>query len=348
VTPEHPKTSDAGPGPSPLVSVVTPVFNGEPYLRECIESVLAQTHTNWDYTIVNNCSTDGTRDIAEEYVRRDSRIRLHNNTVFQRQMANFNIAIRQVSPHSKYCKMVLADDWLFPDCLTKMVAVAEAHPTVAIVSTYGVRGGTVLQTGLPYPSTFLSGRDVCRIRLLRGPYVFGTPTSLLYRADIVRSRESFFNESNIHADAEVCFDFLRYHDFGFVHQILTFIRPSDESFESFSKSLNTYLAGELLVLLKYGPAFLTEREMAEQLALQMKSYYHFFCESLFRPHDPRLWDYHRKKLRELGMPLSYTRLSRLIGIRILDLLLNPKRAVEALWRRCVRAAHHAGRPGEAR
>ena len=42
----------------PLVSIVTPVYNGELYLRECIDSVLAQSYENWDYTIVNNCSTD--------------------------------------------------------------------------------------------------------------------------------------------------------------------------------------------------------------------------------------------------------------------------------------------------
>ena len=47
------------------VSVVTPVYNGEDYLAECIESVLAQTHTNFDYLIINNCSTDATLAIAE-------------------------------------------------------------------------------------------------------------------------------------------------------------------------------------------------------------------------------------------------------------------------------------------
>ena len=44
----------------PLVSVVTPVYNGQAYLAECIESVLAQSYSNWQYTVVNNCSTDAT------------------------------------------------------------------------------------------------------------------------------------------------------------------------------------------------------------------------------------------------------------------------------------------------
>src|SRR5256885_7775223 len=46
------------PEEQPRVSVITPVYNGEEFLSECIESVLAQSYQNWDYTIVNNCSTD--------------------------------------------------------------------------------------------------------------------------------------------------------------------------------------------------------------------------------------------------------------------------------------------------
>jgi len=57
----------------PLVSVVTRVYNGELHLREGFESVLAQTYTSWTYMIVNNCSTDRTLDIAQEYAARDSR-----------------------------------------------------------------------------------------------------------------------------------------------------------------------------------------------------------------------------------------------------------------------------------
>src|SRR5882724_7298074 len=59
----------------PLISVVTPVYNGAEHLAECIESVLAQTYQNWDYTIVDNCSTDGSVEIARRYAAKDRRIR---------------------------------------------------------------------------------------------------------------------------------------------------------------------------------------------------------------------------------------------------------------------------------
>src|SRR5439155_14855095 len=99
----------------PLVSVVTPVYNGEKYLSECIESVLAQTYQNWEYIIVNNCSTDNSLEIAQGYAKKDPRIGIHNNPEFVGVIQNHNIAFRQVASASKYCKVVHADDWLFPE-----------------------------------------------------------------------------------------------------------------------------------------------------------------------------------------------------------------------------------------
>src|SRR6476660_9156223 len=126
------------PDTQPLVSVLTPVYNGEQYLAECIDSVLAQTYQNWEYCIVNNCSTDRTLDIAQKYADKDKRIRIHNNTTFVGCDANGNIAFRQISPNSKYCKVVHADDWLFSDCIMQMVELAEANPNVAIVGAYAL------------------------------------------------------------------------------------------------------------------------------------------------------------------------------------------------------------------
>ena len=70
----------------PLVSVVTPVYNGAAHLAECIESVQRQTYQNWDYTIVDNCSTDESAIIARRYAAKDQRIRIVENEVFQRAL----------------------------------------------------------------------------------------------------------------------------------------------------------------------------------------------------------------------------------------------------------------------
>ena len=99
----------------------------------------------------------------------------------------------ELSAHSQYCKVLHADDWLFPDCLTRMVEVANAHPSVGIVGAYRLCGDHVDLDGLPYPSTVVPGREICRsfLRLtsgLGGVWVFGSPSSLLIRSDLIRRR----------------------------------------------------------------------------------------------------------------------------------------------------------------
>src|SRR5258705_4798914 len=104
----------------PPVSVVVPVYNGAEYLAECIESILAQTHQNWDCIIVNNCSTDNSSEIAQCYAAKHSRIRAHQNEQLLRAVPNFNVGLRQISAGSKYCKIVFVYDWIVPECLERM------------------------------------------------------------------------------------------------------------------------------------------------------------------------------------------------------------------------------------
>jgi hypothetical protein len=92
---------------------------------------------------------------------------------------NHNLAFRLMCSESKYCKVVCADDWIFPECLSRMVALAEAHPTVAMVGSYMLAGNQVMKAGLEYERSVVSCREICRATLLGGPYVFGAPTSLL-------------------------------------------------------------------------------------------------------------------------------------------------------------------------
>jgi glycosyltransferase involved in cell wall biosynthesis len=318
----------------PLVSVVTPVYNGERYLHQCIESVLAQTYSQWDYVIVNNCSTDRTLEIAREYAARDPRIRIHSNEHFVRVIANHNVALRQISPVSKYCKVVAADDWLFPDCLEKMVQLAEENPSVAIVQSYRLRETEVAGDGLPYPSTVVPGRDACRMWLLPGrPSIFGAPSSLLYRSDIVRSRDSFYNESELHADTEVCLEFLENRDYGFVHQVLSFQRMRQDSMTSYTQRFQTDLPSRLYDLVTYGPRYLTESELQRAVREQLRQYYRSLGRQVFRRRGREFWRLHRLKLASVGYPLSNGRLAAYAVGQLLGLALNPASTAEKVAQR---------------
>jgi len=311
------------PDAQPLVSVLTPVYNGEKYLSECIESVLAQTYHNWEYSIFNNCSTDRTLEIAQAYAEKDKRIRVITNSEFVSRLRNHNIAFSQISLNSKYCKVVHADDWLFPECIIKMVDLAEANPTVAIVGAYGLRNDRVSWDGLPYPSTVIPGREIGKRTLLGGPYVFGSPTSLLVRCDEIRKRDTPYNEANPHADKEICFDILRDRDFGFVHQVLTFTREHSEAASAFSSPLYTYFFGDLQILTKYGRTYLSAEECESQIRLRWKRYYAFLASSIFRNGDKGFWQYHKDTLNRLGYPLSVGKFAKAVLVELLDLALNP-------------------------
>ncbi len=292
----------------PLVSIVTPVYNGERYIRECIDSVLAQTYKNWDYTIVDNCSADETLAIAQRYAERDSRIRVISNENHVSVGENHNIAVRCNSPDSKYCKVLAGDDWIAPEFLASTVEIAEKHPSISIVGTYALDDRYLRYDGVPFPGEKISGVEVGRDNLLGGPYVFGVPSSLLYRSDITRVRDCFYNENNLHSDLEVCFEFLRESDFGFAHKILTYIRIQEGTTTSYAERNNTYLSGWLFVLTKYGKYYLSDIELDRKKRQQLNNYYQFLGRKLLRKQDKEFWKFHFEKLSYLGIKISKFRL----------------------------------------
>lgn len=311
------------PALQPLVSVLTPVYNGEEYLAECIQSVLAQTYQNWEYCIVNNCSTDRTLEIAKAYARKDRRIRIHNNSAFVGCDENGNIAFQNISSSSKYCKVIHSDDWMFPECLMKMVELAEAHPTIAIVSSYRLTNIRVTVQALPYESRVISGRDICRMTLLGLPSVFGSPSAILIHADEVRKRPYFYNVANPHCDMEVCLDILRERDFGFVHQMLTFERSHPQSETSRGSQYGFGYFGRFEHVTKYGPEYLSKEEFEAMFKKRRDDYYAFLGARVFRNKEKGFWKYQRTALSRIGQPLSMARVIKAVIHEVLDVMLNP-------------------------
>src|SRR4026208_2473424 len=99
---------------SSFVSIVTPFHNNVDYLEQCIRSVLAQTYRNFEFLLCDNASTDGSSELAKRFAERDSRIRYLRFDHLLPQVENYNRALERMRDDAIYCKVVQADDWLFP------------------------------------------------------------------------------------------------------------------------------------------------------------------------------------------------------------------------------------------
>lgn len=267
----------------PFVSVLTPVYNGEEFLKECIESVIAQDYANWEYVLVNNCSTDASLEIMKSYAALDSRIRIHDNTHFLPAVQNLNHAFRQISPLSEYCKVVHADDMLLKNCLKEMVAVARKYPSVGIVSAYRLDGNRLDQDGLPLGRSFFSGQEIARKYLLKGFSKFGSPSSLLIRSELIRERDKIYDESYLAADTGACLQLLKKSDFGFVHQVLTVTRTHKKSItNTVGKKSYAFIHGLIKLQMEFGPYYLTGKEFNGRVTEKVNLFYILLARNIIQ------------------------------------------------------------------
>jgi glycosyltransferase involved in cell wall biosynthesis len=304
----------------PLVTVLTPVYNGAEFLRECIESVLAQDYQAWEYVIVNNRSTDETLAIAESYAAKDARIRVTTNTEFLSMPQNFNRAFGMVSPQSRYFKVVCADDWIDPRFLSKMVGFAEDHPSVGIVACHQQSGRQVRWAVLPPSTTVLAGRDACRMVLLQCAAIFPAPTAALYRTSLLAHGKPFFPNDQPHSDTSACYEHLHDVDFGVVHEVLAAERVHEGQITS---RIADFAAGDVAYVegvLEYGPRYLSAEEYAACRDAALSRYYLHLGRAALRLRGGRFWDFHRSRLAEHGLCLDRKRVAaaalRLIGSHV--------------------------------
>jgi glycosyltransferase involved in cell wall biosynthesis len=322
----------------PFISVVTPCYNGADFIAECIESVLNQTYRNFEYIVVNNCSKDNTLEIARSYAQKDKRVIVHDNTEFLSVMVNHNHALSFMSPASKYCKIVSADDWIFPECLTQMVGLAEANPSIGIVGSYSIAGKQILWEGLDYQQKVVNGRELCRSTLTgKTPYVLGAPTTLLYRADLVRQAETFFPPVGPHADMSACYQALEHSDFGFVHQVLSYTRIHADSQTSNSFKLGTINRALLDNVARFGPIYLTPEELKEHTRIAEDKYYSWLVPALLENSlNKEFLQVQKKGLREIGFELSPAKIAKAALLRGVELLESPgatTRKISAMLKR---------------
>ena len=117
----------------PTLSVVMPVHNGADYLQESIQSILSQTHAEFEFVIVDDGSTDRTPEILQAWATRDPRVRVVRTRSRLGVVGSANRAVAEA--RAPVCARMDADDVSHPDRLRRQWAVLQAHPEACLVGT---------------------------------------------------------------------------------------------------------------------------------------------------------------------------------------------------------------------
>lgn len=128
-----------------LVSIITPAYNCEEYLKETIESVLQQTYPHWEMIIINDCSEDSTNEIAGAYARQDDRIKLINFPKNSGVAKARNIGVQSAS--GRYIAFLDSDDLWLPMKLETQVQFMQTKGAAFSYAQYRQFIGDVHNTG---------------------------------------------------------------------------------------------------------------------------------------------------------------------------------------------------------
>lgn len=167
----------------PKVSVCIPAYNAASYIRQAVESALAQNYSDFEIVVVDNCSTDETASLVERLSRSSGgRIRYFKNEHNIGLVPNLNKCLAHA--RGKYIKFLCADDLLLPRCLEKMVASLEVNPLVTLVACarqlVDAEGHELGIRRYAFDDVVVSGTRVITKCLFGGNYI-GEPSAVMFR-----------------------------------------------------------------------------------------------------------------------------------------------------------------------
>ncbi len=117
----------------PAISIVLPTYNGSKYIRKSIESCLQQTFTDFELIIVNDCSTDNTLAIVQEYAKQDARVRIINNAFNKKLPLSLNAGFEQAL--GTYFTWTSDDNFYGSDALKTMYHALQDDTSIDLVYT---------------------------------------------------------------------------------------------------------------------------------------------------------------------------------------------------------------------
>jgi glycosyltransferase involved in cell wall biosynthesis len=237
---------------APLVSILVPVFNGEPFLAECLESILAQDLGNYEVLISDDGSTDGSAAVIQRYVQRDSCIRWWRNPRNLGIGGNFNACLK--AARGEYLKFVLQDDKLLdPSALRRMVAAMESDASVSLVGSASHlidAQSRLLQVCNRFRrSGVQDGKRVIIYCLERNGNSIGGPSLVLFRKS--RSARGFDEQLVQLLDLEMWFHLLEQGRFAYIAEPLCAFRQHPAQLTEVNRRSGASANEGLLLVEKY-------------------------------------------------------------------------------------------------
>jgi len=266
----------------PALSIIVPVYKVEPYLRKCIDSILAQTFTDFELILVDDGSPDNCPAICEEYAERDSRIIvIHKENGGQASARNRGLDIAK----GDYIGFVDSDDWIHPQMYEIMIDVLK-EKCVDIVKCDCIR---TTQLNIEINDISKTSIDDSIITLNRYIYVEtnfykyrGFISSMLW--DKIYKRNIFENirlpEGHIFEDAFILPDTLdKTQSIAVINIALYFYFQRDESTMHTEYSITKLLERDLVFL--HYCEFFRHIKNREQYLIALNEYFIHFCRNKF-------------------------------------------------------------------
>ena len=200
--------SSAPPDAEPVrCTVAIPVYNRKDMVMRAVDSALAQPMRDLEVLVVDNCSTDGTWELLQR--RTDQRLRLVRNAGNVGLFGNFNRCLELAS--GTYVRFLCSDDVLAPECLPRELALLEAHPTTALLSTTARRVRATGEVIGPLAAYLPPGRypgraaiaGILRFKAEYGLNPLNYPSGILLRTEAARRAGPFDTTMRMSADMDL-------------------------------------------------------------------------------------------------------------------------------------------------
>ena len=160
--------------------IFIPLFNAQDYIQETLESVAAQTYSDWDCVISDDKSTDSSVEIVKHFIKNDSRFKLILNEKHLNVAANWNLS--KLNNNSLATKILCSDDVLYPNCIEHQLDVLQENKTSAVFSRRDIYfpNGRKITPNTPIYKKSLTAREGLEMYIRTGRNIFGEPLSALF------------------------------------------------------------------------------------------------------------------------------------------------------------------------